>query len=81
MPGLLFMQTTCAAMGAFVQELGGLGDFSGPPVVMSTAEEAKFLARCVAAALRVIIRSGLFVCSSRATTHKLVYLVVALDVG
>ena len=34
------MQTTCAAMDAFVQVLEALDDFSGPPVVMSTAEEA-----------------------------------------
>ena len=47
------MQTTCAAMDAFMQELERFDDFSGSPVVISTAEEARFFARCVAAAIRV----------------------------
>ena len=51
--GLLFMQTTCAAMDTFMQELERFDDFSGSPVVISTAEEARFFARCVAAAIRV----------------------------
>ena len=53
MLGLLFMQTTCAAMDAFVRELEDVDGFAGPPVVMPTAEEARFVARCVEAAIRV----------------------------
>lgn len=71
MLGLLFMQTTCAAMDAFVRELQDVDGFAGPPVVMSMAEEARFVARCVEAAIRVKKLRLLHVtCSSRATIHK-----------
>ena len=71
MLGLLFMQTTCAAMDAFVRELQDLDDFAGPLAVMSTAEEARFVARCVVAAIRVKkLRLSHAARSPRATIHK-----------
>ena len=47
------MQTTCAAMDTYVAKLEELEEFVRAPVMMSSAEEARLLVKCVSAALVV----------------------------
>ena len=49
------MQTTCVAMDAFAAKLD---EFSRDPVVMTAAEEARVLVKCIAAAKEVSCVGG-----------------------